>query len=91
MSRYDFSAQRLYVDADLAAAPKLPCTPPQANYLRNVLRLKPGDAILVFNGRDGEWRAEIAEAGQAGHVRWPSASRCARKRAGPTSTTCSRR
>ena len=64
MSRYDFSAQRLFVDADLSAGAEVACTPPQTNYLRNVLRLKPGDAILVFNGRDGEWRAEIAEAGK---------------------------
>jgi 16S rRNA (uracil1498-N3)-methyltransferase len=64
MSRYDFSAQRLYIDADLCAGAEVACTPPQANYLRNVLRLKPGDAILVFNGRDGEWRAAIAETGK---------------------------
>ena len=64
MSRYDFSAQRLFVDADLGAGADVACTPAQANYLRNVLRLKPGDAILVFNGRDGEWRADIAEAGK---------------------------
>ena len=64
MSRYDFSAQRLFVDADLRTGAEVACTPPQANYLRNVLRLKPGDAILVFNGRDGEWRAEVAEAGK---------------------------
>ena len=64
MSRYDFSAQRLFVDADLREGASVACTPAQANYLRNVLRLKPGDAILVFNGRDGEWRAEVAEAGK---------------------------
>ena len=64
MSRYDFSAQRLFVDADLREGASVACTPAQANYLRNVLRLKPGDAILVFNGRDGEWRAAIAEAGK---------------------------
>ena len=29
----------------------------QANYLLNVLRLKRGDAVLLFNGRDGEWQA----------------------------------
>ena len=66
MSRYDFSAQRLFVDADLREGASVACTPAQANYLRNVLRLKPGDAILVFNGRDGEWRAAIAEAGKRG-------------------------
>src|SRR5690606_14276183 len=27
-------------------------------------RLKPGDDVLAFNGRDGEWRAEISEAGK---------------------------
>jgi 16S rRNA (uracil1498-N3)-methyltransferase len=29
-----------------------------------VLRLRPGDAILIFNGRDGEWRAELGEGGK---------------------------
>ena len=38
----------------------------QANYLLNVLRLQDGDAILVFNGRDGEWRARIARGEQEG-------------------------
>ena len=64
MSRYDFNAQRLFVDADLAEGRMVACTPAQANYLRNVLRLGPGDPILAFNGRDGEWRAEVADAGR---------------------------
>jgi 16S rRNA (uracil1498-N3)-methyltransferase len=64
MSRYDFSAQRLHVEADLAEGAAVECTPAQANYLRNVLRLKAGDAVLVFNGRHGEWRAELAGSGR---------------------------
>jgi 16S rRNA (uracil1498-N3)-methyltransferase len=64
MSRYDFNAQRLFVEADLAEGRTVACTPAQANYLRNVLRLQAGDTILVFNGRDGEWRAGLAEAGR---------------------------
>ena len=36
----------------------------QANYLLNVLRLKHGDELLLFNGRDGEWQARIAGAGK---------------------------
>ncbi len=64
MSRYDFAAQRLFVDADLSEGGAVTCTPSQANYLRNVLRLKAGDAILIFNGRDGEWRAVLADAGK---------------------------
>jgi 16S rRNA (uracil1498-N3)-methyltransferase len=64
MSRYDFNAQRLFVEADLVRGGTVTCTPAQANYLRNVLRLQPGYAILVFNGRDGEWRADLAEIGR---------------------------
>ena len=66
MARYDFNAQRLFVEADLAEGATVPCGPEQANYLRNVLRLGAGDKILVFNGRDGEWQAELAEAGKRG-------------------------
>jgi len=35
----------------------------QANYVLNVLRLGSGDSIMVFNGRDGEWRGALADAG----------------------------
>ena len=31
-----------------------------------MLRLRPGAAILVFNGREGEWRARLIEAGRRG-------------------------
>lgn len=61
MSSYDFSAQRLYVDAPLSDAERITCSRDQANYLLNVLRLREGDNILLFNGKDGEWRAHIAE------------------------------
>ncbi len=64
MARYDFRTPRLYVEADLKAGTPVPLEPPQTHYLRNVLRLKPGDPVLAFNGRDGEWRATLAEAGK---------------------------
>ena len=64
MARYDFNAQRLYVEADLAAGEAIPLGREQANYLLNVLRLKPGSDVLLFNGRDGEWRARLAGAGK---------------------------
>jgi 16S rRNA (uracil1498-N3)-methyltransferase len=63
---YDFRVQRLFVTGHLAAGVSLAATREQANYLLNVLRLKDGDAILAFNGRDGEWRARIAEASRKG-------------------------
>lgn len=59
MPIHDFTAQRLYLDADLAPGRSIDCTPEQANYLGNVLRLQAGAVLLVFNGRDGEWRARV--------------------------------
>ncbi len=60
MPRADFRTPRLHVDAVLTAGGTVPLTPEQSNYLGNVLRLKSGDSVLVFNGRDGEWRAALA-------------------------------
>jgi 16S rRNA (uracil1498-N3)-methyltransferase len=59
MPRYDFRTPRLFVAPALAAGAAVPLDKGQANYLTNVLRLDPGDPVLVFNGRDGEWRAEL--------------------------------
>lgn len=64
MARYDFSAQRLFVDAPLAANAEVTLERGQANYLMNVLRLRPGSKVIVFNGRDGEWQAVLVEAGK---------------------------
>jgi 16S rRNA (uracil1498-N3)-methyltransferase len=60
MARYDFRTPRLFVDAPLAAGARLALDRGPANYLVNVLRLVPGDAVLLFNGHDGEWRADLA-------------------------------
>jgi len=59
MPQLDFRQPRLFVDAALAAGETLALGRGQSNYLGNVLRLSEGDTILVFNGRDGEWRAAI--------------------------------
>jgi 16S rRNA (uracil1498-N3)-methyltransferase len=59
MARYDFRRPRLYVDHDLGAGASVNLEPAQAHYLINVLRLKPGADVLAFNGRDGEWRADV--------------------------------
>src|SRR3984893_11329848 len=64
MASYDFRAPRLYLDHPLAAGARLALDGPQSNYLRNVLRLKPGDPVLAFNGRDGEWRTALADGGK---------------------------
>jgi 16S rRNA (uracil1498-N3)-methyltransferase len=64
MPPHDFRAPRLYVDHPLAAGARLALDGAQINYLRNVLRLKPGDPVLAFNGRDGEWRTAITDGGK---------------------------
>jgi 16S rRNA (uracil1498-N3)-methyltransferase len=59
MPRHDFRTPRLFVNAALDAGETIGLAREQANYLTNVLRLKSGAAVLVFNGRDGEWRARL--------------------------------
>src|SRR5579863_3600977 len=59
MSGYDFRSPRLFVEAPLAAGRALALQRAQAHYLSHVLRLQPGDRVLVFNGRDGEWSAAL--------------------------------
>lgn len=50
---------RLFVDAPIAAGAAFRVAAAQAHYLRDVMRLAAGDRVLIFNGRDGEWRARI--------------------------------
>ena len=59
MPAYDFRSPRLFVAAPLAAGAVLPLDRAQAHYLTTVLRRKTGAGVLVFNGRDGEWSAEL--------------------------------
>ncbi|MGE5158310.1 MAG: 16S rRNA (uracil(1498)-N(3))-methyltransferase [Gemmatimonas sp.] len=60
MPEFDFRAPRLFVDAQLTAGATVTLERDQSNYLGNVLRLKAGDSILVFNGHEGEWQAAIS-------------------------------
>jgi 16S rRNA (uracil1498-N3)-methyltransferase len=62
--RYDFRAPRLYVEDRLKAGTAIELDRDAANYMRNVLRLKSGDTVLLFNGRDGEWRSEVETSGK---------------------------
>jgi 16S rRNA (uracil1498-N3)-methyltransferase len=60
------SVVRLHLDHPLAEGQAIPLAPEQAHYLFGVMRLSPGTRLRVFNGRDGEWEAEVAEAGKRG-------------------------
>ena len=55
---------RLYVDQPLAPGQAVALSEGQAHYLTGVMRLTAGAPILLFNGRDGEWRATLAQAGK---------------------------
>ena len=55
---------RLYVAADLAAGGEVVLDAAQAHLVRSVLRLEAGAHLGLFNGRDGEWLAEVSEAGR---------------------------
>ena len=64
MPRTDFRTPRIYLDAPLAGGTEVSLDRDRANYLLNVLRLGQGDAVLLFNGRDGEWQASLAGTGK---------------------------
>lgn len=57
---------RLFVEAGLAAGQEVPLDEQQAHYLRNVMRRPDGAPLLLFNGRDGEWRATLSARGKKG-------------------------
>lgn len=59
---------RLFVPDPLAAGARVAPSPDQARYLTQVMRLKAGDELLLFNGRDGEWRGVVAEVSKRGCV-----------------------
>ncbi len=57
---------RLYVEHPLGPGQSVPLTREQAHYLFGVMRLAVGGRVALFNGRDGEWQVEVAEAGKRG-------------------------
>ena len=59
---------RLCVDQPLGEGQSVSLSRDQAHYLFGVMRLGAGDAVGLFNGLDGEWRAEVVEAGRKGGI-----------------------
>lgn len=59
---------RLYTTADLGSDAHVALSETQSHYAVNVMRLKAGDRLTVFNGRDGEWSAHIQTASKKGCV-----------------------
>lgn len=59
---------RLHIPQPLSAGAALAPTLDQSRYLTQVMRLKAGDELRVFNGKDGEWRCAVAEVLKKGVV-----------------------
>jgi 16S rRNA (uracil1498-N3)-methyltransferase len=62
---------RLYVDQPLGDGQAVRLSPDQAHYLTGVMRLVAGSPLLLFNGRDGEWRATLTDASKRGAIATP--------------------
>jgi len=73
---------RLFVAGPLDAGVRIELDGGRAHHLRNVLRMAPGDAVAVFDGAGGEWRAEVADLGKRGGALTVSA-RLRAQEAGP--------
>jgi len=69
MPQVDFRSPRLFVEAPLVEGGVVALDRDQANYLGNVLRLRTGDTVLVFNGIEGEWLTAIEGAKRADRLR----------------------
>lgn len=62
MSRPDFRTPRVFLDQSLLEGAEIALSRDQINYLVNVLRLGSQSEVLIFNGRDGEWKSHLAIA-----------------------------
>jgi len=66
MPRTYKSFARLFVTADLRSGASLTLGHEQTSYLVSVLRMKAGDSLILFNGRDGAWLARITDPHRKG-------------------------
>ena len=58
------SAPRLFVEGPLADRLSVTVEGPQAHYLLRVMRVAPGDAVVLCDDATGEWATEVAAAGR---------------------------
>ena len=69
--RSDFRTKRLFIEEGVAEGVAIALDRARSNYLLNVLRLKEEDEVLVFDGRNGEWRARLEPQGRKDAVLVP--------------------
>lgn len=56
---------RLFVQAPLSAGAQVALPKEQAHYLANVMRARVGEAVLAFNGQDGQWLTRLESVGKS--------------------------
>lgn len=66
MPRSHKTLPRLFVAPPLSSGASIALDAAQSNYLLNVLRMRPQEALVVFNGRDGAWMARVVPQGRKG-------------------------
>jgi len=59
--RENYTLTRLFVVEPLSKGASLTLDRSQAHYLTTVLRKSVGDSVRLFNGKDGEWQADIVQ------------------------------
>ncbi|HWP95101.1 MAG TPA: 16S rRNA (uracil(1498)-N(3))-methyltransferase [Gammaproteobacteria bacterium] len=59
-------APRLFQPGPLATGETVALTPTAAAHVTRVLRLRPGDALVLFDGRGGEYAARLTAIGRDG-------------------------
>lgn len=65
MTKHTKTLTRLFTGADLQTNGLCDLGAGPAHKLRVVLRAQVGDEVLLFNGRDGEWRARLDKLGKS--------------------------
>lgn len=63
---------RIFVGVDIKEKTPIQLCDAQVHYLFHVMRMKPGEKIQIFNGRDGLWDAAFAELNKKRGVVWPT-------------------
>ncbi|MDE2562473.1 MAG: 16S rRNA (uracil(1498)-N(3))-methyltransferase [Sphingomonadales bacterium] len=58
------SAPRLFVPGPLSEGAHVALEGPQAHYLARVMRVAPGDAVVLCDDETGEWLARVSAAGK---------------------------
>lgn len=55
---------RLFVRDTLSVGAQVTLPAEQSHYLLHVMRMREGERVVLFNGKEGEWEAEIASLGK---------------------------